>query len=380
MPRNGSGVYSKAAGTTAAPNTTIESAKYNAQVDDMVDDLNAARPITAGGTGATSASAARTGLEVDKKVVYAAKTGAYTAVAADNNAVHRFTDAGTVTLTAAATLATNWHYTVIADGGARTIDPNSTELINGGSTIVVADGEAAFIICDGTGFEAVIIPNASSKTNVIQAYADVASASSIDLGAAPSQNVRITGTTTITSLGTSAAGIWADVLFSGALTMTHNGTSLILQNGGSNIVTAAGDTMRFVSLGSGNWRQTDWQKATPTPVIFTKSYVSAEQTITAAGTLTLAHGLGEPPKLVAPVLICKTAEFGYSIGDIIPMPPGQSTAALNNFGASIEISGSTNIVIRYGAAATSFLGVNKTTGNTEVLTNANWRLIMRAYA
>lgn len=321
--------------------------------------------------------------DLDNGQVFVTKAAGYTALAADNNAFYEFTASATLALTAAATLAADWHMMVFANGGAVTINPDGAELINGSATLVVANGDAAYIICTGTAFKAITFPSVASvgtKTNVIQAYADVASNSSIDLGAAPSQNVRITGTTTITSLGTAADGIWADVLFSGALTMTHNGTSLILQNGGSNIVTAAGDTMRFVSLGSGNWRQTDWQKATPTPVIFTKSYVSAEQTITAAGTLTLAHGLGEAPKLVAPVLICKTAEFGYSIGDIIPMPPGQSTAALNNFGASIEISGSTNIVIRYGAAATSFLGVNKTTGNTEVLTNANWRLIMRAFA
>lgn len=54
MPRDGSGIYSKPAGTTASPNTTIESAKYNSVVDDLVSDANAARPITAGGTGATS--------------------------------------------------------------------------------------------------------------------------------------------------------------------------------------------------------------------------------------------------------------------------------------------------------------------------------------
>jgi hypothetical protein len=54
MPRDGSGVYSKPAGTTASPNTTIESAKYNAFADDLVTDANAARPLTAGGTGATT--------------------------------------------------------------------------------------------------------------------------------------------------------------------------------------------------------------------------------------------------------------------------------------------------------------------------------------
>lgn len=55
MPRDGSGVYSPPAGTKGSPNTTIESSKYNAFVDDLASDANAARPITAGGTGETSA-------------------------------------------------------------------------------------------------------------------------------------------------------------------------------------------------------------------------------------------------------------------------------------------------------------------------------------
>lgn len=63
MPRNGSGVYSKPAGTTFVPNTVIESAKVNQVIDDLVADANAARPITAGGTGATSKSDAAAALE-----------------------------------------------------------------------------------------------------------------------------------------------------------------------------------------------------------------------------------------------------------------------------------------------------------------------------
>lgn len=54
MPRNGSGVYSPD-WVNAAPSTTIESAKQNAMVADIVTDLNAARPVTAGGTGETTA-------------------------------------------------------------------------------------------------------------------------------------------------------------------------------------------------------------------------------------------------------------------------------------------------------------------------------------
>ena len=64
MPRNGSGVYSKPAGTTAVANTTIESAKYNATIDDLVTDANTARPITAGGTGATSIAGFKTSFSI----------------------------------------------------------------------------------------------------------------------------------------------------------------------------------------------------------------------------------------------------------------------------------------------------------------------------
>ncbi len=63
MPRV-AGVYSPPAGTKGVPNTTIQSAPYNAFIDDLTQDANAARPITAGGTGATSASAARDNLAV----------------------------------------------------------------------------------------------------------------------------------------------------------------------------------------------------------------------------------------------------------------------------------------------------------------------------
>jgi hypothetical protein len=80
----------------------------------------------------------------------------------------------------------------------------------------------------------------------------IASATTTDIGAATSNSVDISGTTTITGLGTIAAGARRSVRFLGALVLTHNATSLILE-GGLNITTAANDTAEFRSLGSGNW-------------------------------------------------------------------------------------------------------------------------------
>lgn len=82
---------------------------------------------------------------------------------------------------------------------------------------------------------------------------DIASATTTDIGTATGNYVQITGTTTITGLGTSAAGVWRNVTFVGVLILTYNATSLILPTS-ANITTAAGDTALFVSEGSGNWR------------------------------------------------------------------------------------------------------------------------------
>lgn len=63
--RDGSGIFSKPSGTTAPfASNLISSTTFNTLIDDFVTDANTARPITAGGTGATSASAARTALGV----------------------------------------------------------------------------------------------------------------------------------------------------------------------------------------------------------------------------------------------------------------------------------------------------------------------------
>jgi hypothetical protein len=62
MPRDGSNVYHLPSGTLAVTNTTVQSTPYNNFTGDIEADLNTPRPIVAGGTGASSASAALTAL------------------------------------------------------------------------------------------------------------------------------------------------------------------------------------------------------------------------------------------------------------------------------------------------------------------------------
>ena len=83
--------------------------------------------------------------------------------------------------------------------------------------------------------------------------ADIASAAAITPGT-DGNYFHITGTTTITSVATLQAGSVVIFEFDGVLTVTHNATSLILQ-GGSNLTTAAGNMVAFISEGSGNWRE-----------------------------------------------------------------------------------------------------------------------------
>lgn len=115
----------------------------------------------------------------------------------------------------------------------------------------------------------------------------------------------------------------------------------------------------------------------------TKEFVSAQQTITQAGALTIAHGLGEVPKIVQYRLVCITAQNGYSAGNIVDI--------LSSYGASFSSSAvaysfatrldATNIIIRYGnKSGGTIAGINASTGNLVEFTNANWRLVVRAYA
>jgi hypothetical protein len=96
----------------------------------------------------------------------------------------------------------------------------------------------------------------------------LASAATVDIGGQNSVAVEISGTTTITSLGTNYNGP-RFVRFTGALLLTYNATTLNLP-GAVDIVTAAGDVAVFYpNLASDGWNLVSYQRAValaPIPV------------------------------------------------------------------------------------------------------------------
>lgn len=142
--------------------------------------------------------------------------------------------------------------------------PHKVKLYDGSQWVVVA-------VLDGT--------NHAWAPPIGGGSATLASATTTDLGSVAPAFVSVTGTTTITALGTTAAnGILKVLKFAGILTLTHNGTSLILPTA-ANVVTAAGDMAFAIALGSGNWQVLAYTRADG-------SALSANANLTAALAMT----------------------------------------------------------------------------------------------
>ena len=329
---------------------------------------------------------------------------------------------GTATITSLGTIAAG-AIRYLRATGAFTLTHNATSLIlPGGVNIVAAVGDVFRMESLGAGnwrmtgkpFVGGTLTGSLNEAPPVT----IASAASIDIGAAASNTVIISGTAAITSLGTIAAGAIRYLRATGAFTLTHNATSLILP-GGVNIVAAVGDVFRMESLGAGNWRMTGFQSGSThayqpldatltslsalgtaadklayttaadtwaeTPLTAAgraliddasaaaqlatlgtealKTFVSADQTITLGGGLTLPHGLGSAPRDLQVMVVCQTAELGYSIGDVVTLSSSTNYPAMWPDAA--------NVNVKYSSGTPGV--VNRTTGNTTTITTANWK-------
>ena len=106
------------------------------------------------------------------------------------------------------------------------------------------------------------------------------------------------------------------------------------------------------------------------PAAGVTKFTSSDQTITAAGSLTIAHGLSGSPDMVQVFLVCVTGEANYTTGDVVLWGANTTNAVK---GLSVRPDG-TNINVRFASTTSTFNLPDRTTGNDSVLTNANWRV------
>ena len=108
-----------------------------------------------------------------------------------------------------------------------------------------------------------------------------------------------------------------------------------------------------------------------------RSFVSAEQTLTGGNLSTLAHSLGEVPKLIDARMICKTAFDMFSVGDEL-----QNFVYINGSdeGGVVVWADATNVYCRQNSdnSIAYYSGTGSLARTTSEQT-ANFKLIVRAW-
>lgn len=233
---------------------------------------------------------------------------------------------GTTTITSFGTKENKLR--LVRFAGTLTLTQDATALILlGGANRATSAGDIGIYASDTSGNWRELAYAQANGGTIEAPESTVASASTADIGAAASQRVQITGTTTITGFGTRKNAVRI-VRFAGALTLTHDATSLILP-GGANITTAANDTAIFASDNAGHWRCHVYERAHGGAAAFTG--------VTGSGNDVGSNG----PTLSGTVALASGAGFSFNGGSLLGdykqgtyTPSDQSGAGLSFTGVS----------------------------------------------
>ena len=214
----------------------------------------------AGGFGVLSHEIEVTVTQVDLNMVLPA----FDYVCPDGSGGHVVVEYAGDTLTASANSSGNPRNDIVVGDSAGNVeirDGTATEEtgdVEDAPMVSLADDEVLlFGVRRESGSTAVLLTDIRPRAiDVSQQWqgkgADIASAAALALPESGTY-FDVTGTTTITSIESRPAGVEITLQFDGILTIEHS-TDLILA-GGVDYTTTAGDVLRFVSEGSGDWRE-----------------------------------------------------------------------------------------------------------------------------
>lgn len=192
--------------------------------------------------------------------------------------IKAITTAGTVTLTTDSNIfsvtgtgpvasITGWAQgvAIIVWGSALALTNGANLLLKGGSRNVAVGDVSFFMFSGAVATELIYMPAAGWASRFLpfaggnmagainEAAVTMASASTMNIGAAAGNVITVTGSNNITAFDVAPAGTRRKLIFSEALTLTHNAASLIVP-GAQNLPVIAGDSIEVVSLGGGTWR------------------------------------------------------------------------------------------------------------------------------
>lgn len=173
---------------------------------------------------------------------------------------------GTLSLTAATTLGEDWFCYVRNSGSSSiTIDPASSEQINGASTLTMTVGQSAMIICDGTAFYTVGL-SSSSTSSFDYTSINIAGTGNYTLAGAELNRIAYNFTGTLTGnrniiVPTTIQQYWVTNATAGAYTLT------VKTSAGTGILVPQGEALILYCDGTDVVEgQTQSTVATPIPV------------------------------------------------------------------------------------------------------------------
>ena len=286
---SGAGTSATAAGTSASAAATSATAAAGSAAAASASATTAAGSATTAGNAASSAtaqaSAASSSASSSSGSASAAATSATNAANSATAAAGSVTTAQNWAMQSSGTVdGTNYSAKYWAQQAATSASQAAAGGIAPSGTFVVGDiivanntagtsakdsGVALSALATATQVNARLSRAGDQATGALDLApaVTVASAATTAIGAAASNFVQVTGTMAIVAFDAVAESVFRYVRFaSPGLVLTHDATKMILP-GAASITTQAGDHAIFRSLGSGNWRCVNYQRADGTALV-----------------------------------------------------------------------------------------------------------------